>query len=81
MTEQEKIQFIQYMSLKDELDDVAYTGIRLKLDGAYTSSHSIAAECVFREGIDYMRDYRRGSNGQIAELRFDRVRSGSHPEL
>lgn len=81
MTEQEKIQYIQYMQLKDELDDVAYTGIQLKLDGAYTSAHSIAAECVFREDTDYMRDYRRGVNGQIAELSFERIYSDSHPGL
>ena len=75
MTEQEKMRYIQYMQLKDELDDVAYAGIQLKLEGSRTNAHTIAAECVFREENDYMRDYRRGMNGQIAELSFDRIRS------
>ena len=31
MTDYEKMQYIQYMQMKDELDNVAYNGIRLKL--------------------------------------------------
>lgn len=75
MTEQEKMQYIQYMQLKDELDDVAYTGIRLKLDGSYANAHEIASECVFHEDSDYMRDYRRGHNGKISELSFEKIRT------
>lgn len=77
MTDQEKIQFIQYMQMKKELENVAYTGIRLKLDGSFTDAHSIASMCVFREENDYMRDYRRDDTGRIAELNFDRI---EHPE-
>ena len=79
MTDQEKMQYIQYMSLKNELDDVAYTGIRLKLDGTFANAHEIASECVFHEDSDYMRDYRRGNNGRIAELNFDKIRSEPEP--
>jgi len=80
MTDQEKMQYIQYMQLKDELDDVAYTGIQLKLDGNCANAHRIAAECVFREDSDYMRDYRRGENGIISELRFEKIRTGQKAE-
>ena len=73
MTDQEKMQYIQYMQLKNELDDVVYTGIQLKLDGNYANAHAIASECVFREESDYMRDYRRGDNGKISELRFEKI--------
>ena len=73
MTDQEKMQYIQYMQMKKELDNVVYTGVRLKLDGCFTDAHSIASECVFREDSDYMRDYRRDDTGRIAELNFDRI--------
>jgi len=80
MTDHEKMQYIQYMQLKDELDDVAYTGIQLKLDGNYANAHAIASECVFREESDYMRDYRRGENGMIQELRFEKIHPGTGAE-
>ena len=80
MTDQEKMQYIQYMQLKDELDDVAYTGIQLKLDGNYANAHIIASECVFREESDYMRDYRRGDNGKISELSFEKIRPKKEPD-
>ena len=74
MTDQEKIQYINYMQIKDELDHVAFKGIRLKLDGEYTDSPEIAARCVFQEENDYMRDYQRDGTGRIAELNFDKVK-------
>lgn len=74
MTDYEKMQFIQYMQMKDELDNVAYNGIRLKLDGCFSDAHSIAAMCVFHEESDYLRDYRRDDTGAVAELNFDKVR-------
>ena len=73
MTDLEKIQYIQYMQMKQELDHVAYTGVKLKLDGCFTDAHSIASRCVFQEESDYMRDYRRDDKGVIAELNFDRI--------
>ena len=81
MTDQEKMQYIQYMSLKNELDDVAYTGIRLKLDGVFADAHEIASECVFHEDHDYMRDYRRGINGRISELSFDQITADPEREI
>lgn len=79
MTDHEKMQYIQYMQLKDELDDVAFTGIQLKLDGNYANAHAIASECVFREESDYMRDYRRGDNGKISELSFEKIQPKTVP--
>ena len=73
MTEHEKLQYINYMQMKEELDNVVYGGVELKLDGCSTSSHSIASICVFQEETDYMRDYRRNEEGRIAELNFDPV--------
>ena len=74
MTEQDKMQFIYYMQMKQELDNVVYGGIELKLDGTASNAHSIASVCVFNEDNDYMRDYRRDDHGRISELNFDRVR-------
>lgn len=74
MTDQEKMQYIQYMAMKDELDNVAYGGIRLSLDGKLSSARSIAAACVFREDNDYMRDYQRDKEGRIAMLNFNQMK-------
>ena len=73
MTDQEKMQYIQYMQIKEELDNVAYGGIELKLDGRATSSHIIATACVFQEDSDYMRDFRHDDAGRIAELNFGKL--------
>lgn len=73
MTDREKMQYIHYMQMKEELDNVAYSGVKLKLDGESTNSHSIASVCVFREEYDYMRDYRRNDEGMIDELNFDKI--------
>lgn len=73
MTDQEKLQYINYMAMKEELDNVAYGGIELKLDGMYSSSHSIASVCVFQEEHEYMRDYRRDETGHVTELDFESV--------
>ncbi|MCF0228330.1 MAG: hypothetical protein HUJ76_01385 [Parasporobacterium sp.] len=73
MTDRDKMQYIHYMQLKDELDNAACGGIVLKLDGNHTSAHSIASVCVFREEGEYMRDYIRDDSGCISELNFDRA--------
>ena len=73
MTDQEKMQYINYMAMKEELDRVVYGGIELKLDGNFSNAHSIASVCVFQEECDYMRDYRRDDKGHITELNFDPV--------
>ena len=74
MTDLDKMQYIRYMSMRDELDNVAYAGIDLKLDGSSSNAHSIAAACVFNEESDYMRDYIRDGYGRVSELNFDRIR-------
>ena len=73
MTEQDKLQYIRYMQMRDELENEAYKGVHLLLDGEQTSPHSIASACVFNEDSDYMRDYIRDSYGHISELSFDRI--------
>ena len=73
MNELDKMQYIQYMQMKEELENVAYFGIGLKLDGIDSNAHSIASVCVFNEDIDYMRDYHRDDHGRISELNFDSV--------
>ena len=78
MTDQDKMQYIQYMQLKDELDNVAYGGVELKLDGNYANAHSIASVCVFREDSDYMRDYIRDDSGRLAQLNFDRINNSDY---
>ena len=74
MNEQEKLQYIYYMQMREELENAAYGGIELKLDGNNSNAHSIASICVFNEDSDYMRDYRRDEHGRISELNFGRVR-------
>lgn len=74
MTDQQKVQYIQYMAMKEELDNVVYGGIGLKLDGCLSDSRAIAAACVFQEETDYMRDYRRNDKGKVAELNFNKIR-------
>lgn len=76
MTDLDKMQFIRYMQMRDELENVAYGGIELKLYGKYADAHDIASVCVFCEDNDYMRDYRRDDSGRISELNFDRVKDG-----
>ena len=73
MTDQDKMQYIMYMQMKDELDNVAYSGVGLKLDGSTSNAHSIAAACVFNEDSDYMRDYKRDGFGKVSELNFDKI--------
>ncbi len=74
MTEQDKMQYIRYMAMRDELDNVAYSGVDLMLDGSRSSAHNIAAACVFNEDTDYMRDYIRDGYGRVSELNFDKIR-------
>ena len=74
MTDLEKMQYIQYMQLRDELENVSCGGVRLMLDGVSSDAHSIASLCVFQEEMDYMRDYRRDNQGKVSELNFDKVR-------
>lgn len=71
MTEKDKMQYIHYMQLKEELDNVSFSGVSLKMCGNLANSHSIASMCVFREDNDYMRDYIRDEQGCVAELNFD----------
>lgn len=71
MTEKDKMQYIHYMQLKEELDNVTYNGVMLKMDGNTSNSHTIASMCVFREDNDYMRDYIRDEKGCVAEINFD----------
>ena len=73
MTEQDKMQYITYMSLKNELDNAALGGISLSLDGKKANAHDIASVCVFNEGCEYMRDYKRDEAGKLAELNFELV--------
>ena len=73
MTETDKIQYIRYMTMLDELENEAYKGVDLMLDGKQTNPHTIATACVFNEDSDYMRDYIRDSYGHISELNFDRI--------
>ena len=73
MNEQDKLQYIRYMNMRDELENEAYKGVSLMLDGKKTNAHSIASACVFNEDSDYMRDYIRDSFGHISELNFDRI--------
>ena len=40
MNEQDKLQYIYYMQMREELENVAYGGIELKLDGSDSNAHS-----------------------------------------
>ena len=58
------------MQVKVELENVAYGGISLNLDGQGSNPHDIASACVFNEDSDYMRNYVRDDGGRISRLNF-----------
>lgn len=73
MTQDDKIKFISYISLRDELDSVQGQGTNLYLGKYRTSADCIASVCVFSEDTNYMRDYVSGSLGNADSLIFDKL--------
>ncbi|MCF0143206.1 MAG: hypothetical protein HUJ75_07505 [Parasporobacterium sp.] len=70
MTDSEKLIFIEYLSLREELDSMQYKGAQLIMDGKVRSSHAIASECMFNEHSDYMRNYVIGPKGRLESVEF-----------
>ena len=75
MTDNDKLKYISYLSLKGELDHVQGHGTHLYLEGRRTDPDCIASICVFNEKTDYMRDYVADRTGNVNSLSFDPVRS------
>ena len=72
MKEQEKQKYVEYLTLADELRQIASEGTRLMLEGRGTSADNIATVCVFSEECDYMRDY---INNGARQLNFNMIKT------
>ena len=59
-------------SLRCKLQKWESAGVRLYLDGAPTSSEFIERNCV-NENALYMPDYVTDRDGNIKEIRYDRI--------
>ena len=72
MKEQEKVKYVEYLALADELRKIASEGTDLMLEGRGANAEKIATTCVFSEGCDYMRDY---INDGERRLNFNMIRN------
>ena len=72
MKDQEKEKYVEYLSLADELRQIASDGTRLMLEGRGSNAENIATVCVFSEECDYMRDY---INDGSKRLNFNMIRN------
>ena len=75
MTEQEKKRYIDYMILRDELEEEKKQGYTFACSGQEATPAEIASICVFQEETSYMRDYIRGPHGKSPVISFNPVRS------
>lgn len=60
------------ISINKRLRKWEEAGIRLYLDGAPTSSEDIEKNCVNEETL-YMPDFVTDENGNLKEIRYDRI--------
>lgn len=74
MTEKERKQYIDYMTLRDELEEEKRQGYELSFAGREASADEIARACVFEETSTYMRDYGKSASGRSSVISFDPVR-------
>lgn len=58
--------------LKEKLENVRKSGVRLFLEGKPASPEDIADKCVCENAI-YMADYVLDDEGRLKELRYDRI--------
>lgn len=58
--------------LKEKLENVRKSGVRLFLEGKPASPEDIADKCVCENAI-YMADYVLDDDGRLQELRYDRI--------
>ena len=61
-----------YNSLKSQLENLERQGIKLYLNGAPSNTDSIVKNCI-REDTIYMPDYVTDENGEIREIRYDKI--------
>jgi len=73
MTSKERKKFIDYMALKEELEEEKRQGYLLALKGREASAGEIARACVFQEESSYMRDYITESPGRPVVISFHPV--------
>lgn len=74
MKDAEKVKFVEYLSMSEELKALSGKGTYLMLEGRSADAEKIAAACVFGDGGDYMRDYIYGRGREIEALNFNIVR-------
>ena len=61
-----------YGALKLQLENMERQGIKLYLNGAPSNTDSIVEKCI-REDTIYMPDYVTDENGEIQEIRYDKI--------
>lgn len=73
MTKQEREKYIEYMLIRQELEEEKKNGFRLAFSGKETSADEIARICAFEEETAYMRDYIVDKKQNIKSLNFEPV--------
>ncbi|MCM1126397.1 MAG: hypothetical protein NC429_07980 [Lachnospiraceae bacterium] len=63
----------KYEPLRSRLERMERAGVKLYLNGAPSTTEYILRRCV-REGTVYMPDYVTDRDGNVKEIRYDRVR-------
>lgn len=63
-----------YLELKEQLMTYYRQGVRVSLNGVRMPVNRIAKICAVREEGNYMGDYIVDDDGQLTEVRFDRIK-------
>ncbi|MBQ6874722.1 MAG: hypothetical protein IJN46_00625 [Lachnospiraceae bacterium] len=63
-----------YLELKEQLTTYYRQGVRVSLNGVRMPVNRIAKICAVREEGNYMADYVMDDDGQLTEVRFDRIK-------
>lgn len=56
-----------------ELESLEHMGITIWIDGVAGDAKKVAEELSLREESNYMRDYVLNDEGDLQELRFDKI--------
>ena len=72
--EREEQESPAYLELKEQLTTYYRQGVRVSLNGVRMPVNRIAKICTVREEGNYMADYVMDDDGQLTEVRFDRIK-------
>lgn len=59
---------------QDYLNQLSQTGAKISVEGYFLPIRDVAKLITLSEGICYMPDFLTNENGDLVEIRFDRVR-------